>query len=37
MPLRERLSAAARTYCEHNSWPRTAERHLALWQTLEST
>jgi glycosyltransferase involved in cell wall biosynthesis len=36
-PLRERLSAAARTYCDHNSWPRIAERHRALWQALEST
>jgi glycosyltransferase involved in cell wall biosynthesis len=34
-PLRSMLSAAAREYCEANSWPRTAERHLALWQSLE--
>jgi glycosyltransferase involved in cell wall biosynthesis len=36
-PLRERLSAAARTYCDRNSWPQIAERHRALWQALEST
>lgn len=36
-PLRARLSAAARTYCDSNSWSRIAERHLALWQTLECT
>jgi glycosyltransferase involved in cell wall biosynthesis len=35
-PLRERLSAAAREYCHENSWPRVAERHLALWHELES-
>jgi glycosyltransferase involved in cell wall biosynthesis len=33
--LRNRLTAAAREYCEANSWSRTAERHLALWQSLE--
>jgi glycosyltransferase involved in cell wall biosynthesis len=33
--LRDRLTAAAREYCEANSWSRTAERHLALWQSLE--
>lgn len=36
-PLRQRLSAAARAYCGLNSWPRIAERHRVLWQTLEST
>lgn len=35
-PLRERLTAAAQEYCNENSWPRIAERHLALWQALES-
>ncbi|HEV3468491.1 MAG TPA: glycosyltransferase [Pyrinomonadaceae bacterium] len=34
--LRERLAAAARDYCHEQSWPRTAERHLALWQSLEA-
>jgi glycosyltransferase involved in cell wall biosynthesis len=34
-PLRERLTAAARDYCHANSWPRVAERHLALWRTLD--
>lgn len=36
-PLRERLSAAARDYCHEHSWPRIAERHLALWRTLDTT
>jgi glycosyltransferase involved in cell wall biosynthesis len=34
--LRERLSTAAHEYCQANSWPRIAERHLNLWRTLES-
>jgi glycosyltransferase involved in cell wall biosynthesis len=33
--LRERLAANARDYCHEHSWPRTAERHLALWHSLE--
>jgi glycosyltransferase involved in cell wall biosynthesis len=32
--LRDRLTSAARDYCEENSWPRTADRHLTLWQSL---
>jgi glycosyltransferase involved in cell wall biosynthesis len=32
--LRERLAAAAETYCRENSWARAAERHLALWREL---
>jgi glycosyltransferase involved in cell wall biosynthesis len=36
-PLRKRLTSAAREFCETNSWPRVAERHRALWRTLEST
>jgi glycosyltransferase involved in cell wall biosynthesis len=35
-PLREGLVAAAREFVEANSWRRTAERHSALWQSLES-
>jgi glycosyltransferase involved in cell wall biosynthesis len=34
--LRDRLTSAARDYCHENSWHRTAERHLALWQSLEA-
>jgi len=34
-PLRESLRHAAREYCHANSWPRIAERHLALWRRLE--
>jgi glycosyltransferase involved in cell wall biosynthesis len=34
-PLQEHLTEAAREYCHVHSWVRTAERHLALWQTLE--
>jgi glycosyltransferase involved in cell wall biosynthesis len=36
-PLRERLTAAAREYCHAHTWSRIAERHLALWRTLESS
>jgi len=35
--LREQLAANAWAYCHEHSWPRIAERHLALWQTLEGT
>jgi glycosyltransferase involved in cell wall biosynthesis len=35
--LRERLVAAAHEYCHEHSWPRIAERHLALWRALETT
>jgi glycosyltransferase involved in cell wall biosynthesis len=35
--LREQLTTGARAYCHHNSWSRIAERHLVLWQALEST
>jgi len=34
--LRERLTTAARDYCHEHSWPKTAERHLSLWQSLEA-
>jgi hypothetical protein len=34
--LRRTLTAAAHDYCHENSWPRTAERHLALWRELEA-
>ena len=34
--LRERLVAASREYCHENSWPRIAERHLALWRAIET-
>jgi glycosyltransferase involved in cell wall biosynthesis len=33
--LRERLTAAARDYCHEHSWARSAERHLALWRSME--
>jgi hypothetical protein len=31
------LVAGAREYCERFSWARIAERHAALWRTLETT
>ena len=34
--LRKRLTVAARDFCHENSWSQTAERHLALWQELET-
>lgn len=34
--LRRTLTAAAYDYCHENSWPRAAERHLALWRELEA-
>ena len=34
--LREQLTTAARDYCHEHSWPKTAERHLSLWQSLEA-
>jgi len=34
--LRKRLAAAACDYCHENSWARSAERHLALWRSMES-
>ncbi len=33
--LRDRVSDAAREYCNANSWSRIAERHVALWQRIE--
>jgi glycosyltransferase involved in cell wall biosynthesis len=33
--LRDRLTEAARAYCHDHSWPRTAERHRAIWRALE--
>jgi glycosyltransferase involved in cell wall biosynthesis len=33
--LEKNLTEAARNYCNENSWSRTAERHLALWQSME--
>jgi glycosyltransferase involved in cell wall biosynthesis len=33
--LRERLVSAAREHCHEHSWPRVAERHVALWRSLE--
>ncbi len=35
--LREDMSDKAREYCHAHSWQRIAQRHLALWQQLEST
>jgi glycosyltransferase involved in cell wall biosynthesis len=34
--LRTELVAAAQEYCHAQSWPHIAERHLALWRTLDS-
>ena len=34
--LRDRLTSDARGYCNEHCWYRTAERHLALWQSLEA-
>jgi glycosyltransferase involved in cell wall biosynthesis len=34
--LRERLVDAARAHCHDHSWERTAQRHLALWESLEA-
>jgi glycosyltransferase involved in cell wall biosynthesis len=33
---RDRLVEAARTYCHEHSWTRIAERHVALWRSLEN-
>jgi len=33
--LRDQLSAAAHTYCHDHSWRRIAERHQALWHSME--
>jgi glycosyltransferase involved in cell wall biosynthesis len=35
-PLRDHLTTAARDHCHQNSWPRTAERHLELWEAIEA-
>jgi glycosyltransferase involved in cell wall biosynthesis len=35
--LRESLVTAARDYCHEHSWARIAERHVALWRSLEHT
>jgi glycosyltransferase involved in cell wall biosynthesis len=34
--LRDELSSAARDYCRENSWAKTAERHQALWRSLDA-
>jgi glycosyltransferase involved in cell wall biosynthesis len=34
--LRDTLTAAARDYCHEHSWPKTAERHAALWRSLDA-
>ena len=34
--LRERLVDAAWDHCQDHSWERTAQRHLALWESLEA-
>ena len=34
-PLRRTVTDAAREHCHAESWQRSAERHLALWQGLE--
>jgi glycosyltransferase involved in cell wall biosynthesis len=33
--LRDELTAAASDYCQEHSWHNIAQRHLALWRTLE--
>jgi glycosyltransferase involved in cell wall biosynthesis len=33
--LRRNLTTAARQYCHEHRWSQIAERHLALWRTLE--
>jgi len=33
--LRQRLVIAARDYCHQNSWERIAQRHRALWESLQ--
>ena len=35
VPLRRTVTDAAREYCHAESWQRSAERHLALWEGLE--
>lgn len=35
LSLQGRLTSAAREYCHEHSWIRTAQRHVALWRTLE--
>ena len=34
--LRDRLVEAATAYCHEHSWTRIAERHVALWRSLEN-
>jgi glycosyltransferase involved in cell wall biosynthesis len=34
--LRGQLTSATRDYCHEHSWPRIADRHLALWRSLEA-
>jgi glycosyltransferase involved in cell wall biosynthesis len=34
-PLRRSVTDAAREYCHANSWQRSAEAHIALWESLE--
>jgi glycosyltransferase involved in cell wall biosynthesis len=34
-PLRDRLVAAARDYCQQWSWPHVAKSHLSLWRSLD--
>jgi glycosyltransferase involved in cell wall biosynthesis len=33
--LRERVAGGAREHCHQHSWARSAERHLALWESIE--
>jgi glycosyltransferase involved in cell wall biosynthesis len=35
--LRRQVTGVARDYCHDMSWPRIAERHLALWRDLEQS
>ena len=34
--LRDEVTSGARDYCHEHSWPKTAERHRALWRSLEA-
>jgi glycosyltransferase involved in cell wall biosynthesis len=34
--LRDTLTSAARDYCHENRWARTAERHVALWRSMDA-
>jgi glycosyltransferase involved in cell wall biosynthesis len=35
--LRTRISQASKDFCHEHSWPRVAEKHLALWRSLATS